>query len=292
MKDVLPFNASGLKVIALAIAGVMSSTAIAANPLYKAAYSFGDSLSDTGNLGLVFSDKTVAVENVAAALGYPMIPSMKGGNNFAVGGTTGKEIYASVTSPTPYMPDGPGEAQNTYFMRYGGSANKNALYMLIGGGNDAKYIVSGARSLSEVATNLVNSAKSLSGYGARYIIMLNVPDVGDTPGGPNYLEGTAPQLTAASIAMNTNIKTQIESASDNILLLNLNRLFQEVQKAPATYGFKDLPSDQVNKTCMTKGLIFVPCGGKGENRTITDNPETSIFWDGPSSQQHYAQNNQ
>ncbi|WP_062263360.1 autotransporter domain-containing protein [Endozoicomonas arenosclerae] len=289
MNNVLPFNASGLKVLTFAVASTMATTTLASNPLYKSAYSFGDSLSDTGNLGLVFSDKTVAVQNVAAALVYPMEPSMKGGNNFAVGGNTGKEIHASVTSPEPYEPDSPNKTpQSTYFMRYGATANKNALYMIIGGGNDAKYVASEDRTPLQVARNIVGSANALGSFGAKYIILLNVPDVGDTPGGPSYLDHPANQLTKASIAMNINIKAQVEASNENILLLNLNRLFQEVQRDPASYGFKDLPPERVNKTCMSKGRLTVPCGGDGEERFYQDDPDKSVFWDGlhPTSTMH------
>lgn len=287
------FTQTPARALALAISTALFPSLSQSDTLFNSAYTFGDSLSDTGNLGLRFSDGNVTVENVAHTLGLQMTPSQDGGNNFAVGGNTGEEIYLSVTSATTYPPDGPGDDQSTYFMRTQGKADPKALYMVIGGGNDAKYVVKKVtdpdkRTPLSVAEKLVGSANALGGYGAKYIIMLNTPDVGDTPGGPGYLDGSAIELTAASVAINKNTKDLVEKSPHNILLLNLNRLFQEVQRDPAAYGFVNLTAENASKTCMIKGLAFVSCGDEQDNFTITGNPQESIFWDGlhPTSVMH------
>ncbi|KEQ18239.1 autotransporter domain-containing protein [Endozoicomonas numazuensis] len=62
MKHLSPFKTSGLKALTLAITGAMTTAALASHPLYKSVYSFGDSLSDTGNPGPSLTEASIATK--------------------------------------------------------------------------------------------------------------------------------------------------------------------------------------------------------------------------------------
>ncbi|KEQ18240.1 hypothetical protein GZ78_11975 [Endozoicomonas numazuensis] len=264
--------------------------------LFSQIFGFGDSLSDIGNLKapvmgmevpLIFTDKTVTFQNVSSTLKLNLRPSVDGGNDYAVAGNTSKEILLSVTSDTPYTPNAnqafiQAQKQNTFFMKYQGQADRKALYLLMGGGNDVKDIVNKSRTPLHAAQNLIESANALHNFGARYIIITNVPDVGETPGGENLLKDSRAQLNLASNQINSALLNNLHKSQANMLFLNLNGLVKEVSQNPASFGFVDLPPQNVPITCMVNKDPGVPCvaPSNGSARIITGDAQKSVYWDG------------
>ena len=253
MKAAPSFKPSLLKALSAAFFSILMSQAHS-DELFSQFFGFGDSLSDIGNLKipfkgmevpLIFTDKTVTLQNVASTLKLQLRPSMDGGNDYAVAGNTSKEILLSVASDTPYTPDDPkawvqAQKQNTFFMKYQGLADRKAIYLLMGGGNDVKDIVNKSRTPLHVSQTLIESVNALHNFGARYIIILNVPDVGETPGGENLLKDSRAQLTLASNQINDALLKELHKSQANILFLNLNGLLKEISQNPASFGFVDL----------------------------------------------------
>ncbi len=295
MKSAFPFKPSSLKNFSAVFLTLLISQAHS-DELYSNFFGFGDSLSDIGNLKmsykgmeipLIFTDKTVTYQNVASTLRLKLLPSMSGGNDFAVAGNTSKEILSSITSDSPYTPEDPkpwiqAQKQNTFFMRYRGQADRKAIYMMMGGGNDVKDVVNKTRTPLHVSQELIKSVNALHDYGARYILILNVPDVGETPGGEVFLNDSRAQLTLASNQINDALLAEIHKSEANILLFDLNGLLREVSRNPASFGFVDLIPQNVPRTCMINRAPGVPCEAPaGEPpRVITGDAKKSVFWDG------------
>ena len=146
-------RASALPTLALTLVALTSLPATAG--LYNSMVVFGDSLSDSGNNALVigtdpgqvitgntyvptfpyasgvYSNGPVWASDAASALGVPLSPSLAGGTNYAFGGaTTGPAMnsfpYSLLTQASQYLGS------------TGNHASPNALYVVEGGGNDAR----------------------------------------------------------------------------------------------------------------------------------------------------------
>ncbi|MEM1156206.1 MAG: SGNH/GDSL hydrolase family protein, partial [Pseudomonadota bacterium] len=169
-----------LSSLVLAIAAFTSSAA--SNP-YPDVYFFGDSILDNGQFdGLRFTNRVgpnyltspfgeVSPAYITEGLNAPYAdPSRVGGTNYAVGGNRSEEVLDSVTAEStylaPYAVDRPGEGLDPVFNslfydleRTGESFQKNALYILDGGGNDlGGGLVFDDATAEIVADNMVNAA--------------------------------------------------------------------------------------------------------------------------------------
>ncbi len=193
-------------------------------PLFAAAgpftnmYVFGDSLSDTGNLSIVsggfypgnaqpyaggrYSNGPLWVEGLAAGLGLAgdAAPVFAGGKNFAFAGArTGLDANPPGVLAQTVGIWGSGNPVPTP-----GSADPNALYVVVGGGNDmrdARTAFQGVTPADQLGhfnaalaavNNLGNAVGYLAASGAKHVLISNLPDLGATP------EAVLLGLTAAS----------------------------------------------------------------------------------------------
>lgn len=169
---------------------------------YDAIYIFGDSLSDTGNAQILtngqapsrFSNGIVAVDVVAGSYGMQAIPFLAGGNNYAIGGAR------AVGSETEFDTNLPIQI-NTYLQQSGQTADADALYIVIIGGNDlfdAQKIRATSvpedsgkarqdirKAAEQRVTDAVLSVElqltKLVLAGARHIVVGNAPDIALAP---------------------------------------------------------------------------------------------------------------
>ena len=173
---------------------------------------FGDSLADTGNNAALvdfgafgvpsgsrtstpipdssfipdlpyatnhYSNGPVWAEQFAAALGLSAANSFGGGTNFAFGG--------ALTGPggqVPSLLDQVGQ----FLGATGGTAPSSALYVVQGGGNDARQVFETAALggnpgplITNYATNVISILTTLETAGARNILLFDVPDIGKVP---------------------------------------------------------------------------------------------------------------
>jgi phospholipase/lecithinase/hemolysin len=152
--------------------------------------SFGDSLSDAGNVhaatGLysapyagVNSNGPVWTQQLATALGVaPHTGSLTGGDGYAWGGarvTYGTESGASVPSLQQQV--------DTYLAGTGGVAEADTLYTVWGGANDAlTAAATGDFSLVPTAAEGIGAiAAQLAAAGAESVLVINLPNIGYTP---------------------------------------------------------------------------------------------------------------
>ncbi|HKW81826.1 MAG TPA: SGNH/GDSL hydrolase family protein, partial [Casimicrobiaceae bacterium] len=164
-------------------------------------YFFGDSLSDAGSFIPVLPPGTgkfttnpgpIWAEVLAQRYGSTATPANQGGNDFAEGGAR-VSMLPGVPATPPTGTATPVTVQVQNFLGRG-AVDPRALYSVWAGGNDLFFQLglaqAGLITPADVQTNLVTAATQvvqqvgvLHAAGARYIMVFNLPDVGQTPFG-------------------------------------------------------------------------------------------------------------
>lgn len=231
---------------------------------------FGDSLSDAGTfrpflLGVGLPASVVAgmgrfttnpgpiwAELVAQYYtGSAATPSNAGGNDYAQGG-------ARVTG-TPGVGTPPGMAErpvstqiSEYLGRTGGAADPHSLYTIWAGANDIFFnlgaLQAGQITQAQLQANVLGAATAeiqqigrLQAAGARYIMVVGMPDVGATPAFAGSA-ATAGAVTQLSAGYNTTLWSGLASAGIHVIPVDVFALGFEVRANPTAYGFSNVTS--------------------------------------------------
>jgi phospholipase/lecithinase/hemolysin len=250
---------------------------------YSNIFAFGDSLSDGGNAFALtsganapppphwppsppyaerFSNGPTAVEQLARSFGLPAIlPAVTpGGTNYAVGGATTNTLnYNYQIGFPPGLPATLAttgmQAQVGQFL--GGMPTNvgDSLFFLWGGPNDIflGFQTGGPAGAAQAAANAVGNlaglVRGLAGGGARQFLVLNMPDLGSTPGG--QASANPAGLTKLSQDFNVGLEdamNQVEQGLDNlglnvdITVFDTFALLADVTKNPANYGLSNVTS--------------------------------------------------
>jgi outer membrane lipase/esterase len=238
------FFGRALPAFTLAVVALSSLPAVASP--YTSLVVFGDSLSDNGNnasFSLInpgqvitsntyvpsftyasgtYSNGPVWASDVASRLGVTLTPSHLGGTDFAYGGaTTGP---AASGFPFSLLTQA-----NQYLGATGNVASPNALYVIEGGGNDARAALATiagcpaclgptvASTAASFAANVGTIVDELKLAGAQHIVVWNTPNLGLAPavaaGGPlvaglgSFLAASMNVALAARLASETGVST-------------------------------------------------------------------------------------
>jgi outer membrane lipase/esterase len=248
---------------------------------FSAFYAFGDSLTDTGNIAIAtggaqpvsppynaqrFTNAApVAAEAMAAALGFPLSPSLAGGTNFAFGGAR---------TGTGGFPPGL-LTQIGMFDALPGGADANALYFVFAGGNDLRDASSNpaqaAAIVGQAVTNIGTALNLLYGLGARSFFVPNLPNIGRTP--EAIASGNAAGATFLSVLFNNLLAAQLNAfafANPSALLYQFNTFLalEGLIANAAALGFTNTTS----QCLLTPGC----------------DPNQFLFWDGihPTARAH------
>ncbi|WP_210547539.1 SGNH/GDSL hydrolase family protein [Rhodoferax sp. PAMC 29310] len=231
---------------------------------YSSMIVFGDSLSDTGNLSLAssgfypelangpysggrYSDGPVWVEGLASGLGLPgaATPYLLGGNNYAYAGArTGVDL-----SPPGVL----AQALGIWGATHTGPADPNALYVVVGGGNDMRDArsVIGGDSLTRMTAaasafnNLATTVTYLANKGVKNMLIANLPDLGFTPEAIRL--GLQAESSDASAAFNSFFGSLMGYGSSlgvHMNLLDMAGIATDVRLNPSLYGVTN-----TNKPC-------------------------------------------
>jgi outer membrane lipase/esterase len=205
---------------------------------FSAAWFFGDSLSDTGNIGRFTTAQpgdqgALWTEDLAAKFDLTAVPLASGGTDWAFGGArVGADlgpIEAVVTQVTNYL------------TLQGGKADPNALYSVWGGANN----ISDASALPPASipgylylttAQEVGAIQALHDAGARYIIVPTLPDMGLTPAAALAGPAAAAGLTALVSNYNALLYGQLRSAGIGVIAPDTFSLMHEVEANPGIYG--------------------------------------------------------
>lgn len=229
---------------------------------FSSLFIFGDSLSDTGNLSFLtggaqpgisqpyfngrFSDGPIWVEYLATGLGLTgqAASVFSGGNNYAFAGArTGLGMSPPGVLAQAVGLWGTGDA--SLGLSGHSAADPNALYVVVGGGNDmrdARSAVGGTAATRAAAAGVaVNDLASTIGFlaskGARNILVSTLPDLGFTP--EAALLGLTSESSDASSWFNGLIPGLMTFGSGlglNMNLLDMAGLTNEVRLDPGFYG--------------------------------------------------------
>jgi outer membrane lipase/esterase len=257
------FFGKALPAFALAAAALASFPA-KASP-YSSMVIFGDSLSDTGNdaialggstaqnitgntyvpnapyaPGTTFSNGPVWASDVASALGVPLLPSLAGGTNYAYGGATtgGTGIPNLLVQASQYL-----TSTNNV-------ASPNALYVVEGGGNDARAALAAIQGGANVpqtiqataasfAANIATIVNELTTDGAQHIVVWDTPNLGLAPAvaaGGALASGLGSTL---ALDMNLDLATALHGDA-GVSIFDIYGLGTSIALDPSAYGFTNV----------------------------------------------------
>lgn len=280
--------------------------------LYSNVYFFGDSLSDSGNNAFVFdvvsgapgvlrtpvptpsnsfiptypyatpvggrySNGAVWAESFAVALGVTAAPSLLGGTNYAYGGA----VTGPLGNPNPFanFPNNFPPSLTTQVATFLGThpqAPSDALYVVAGGGNDARALI------TQAATNIANGIDPLADIvagaiayasyvdamietlelaGADHILVWDTPNVGLTPALLAAGPAAAGLATLISQTMNAYLlQVLADDIAGGVKLFDVFGFGNSVAADPAAYGLAnttDACSAAANlAACQAAGLNY------------------------------------
>jgi len=309
------FSSIAAALVLLAFWGFLAGNAEAAQ--FTDLISFGDSLSDVGNVAGIttpgiaplvngyyqqthFSDNVIWNETLAAYLGLPArtpgriawggMPAALSGNTWAWGGS---ESSANSVTPSWVTAPIPGLLQETSSYLSNFTPNSTTLYSIWSGADNLLVGNSPSPAAAQAAVSTVKTAMTdLERAGARHLLVFNMPKIGDTP----YAQDNGPAYIAAANVYSTSYDTAMNTA---IAELRADPAF----RAQIYYVDVYTPLEQVVTAVKTTGTytpnFFVP-GAPVTITNVTDKaltyfdnhsgtyPDGYFFWDivHPTTQGH------
>lgn len=278
-------------IVAISILSPIQVTAATFSKLYA----FGDSLSDPGNLNDLVLQATLGTQT------FPPSPPYNDGRftngqvwvellaerlnvdseNFAFGGATTEDLNTLDTtfSALPGLPLIGLEQQISQFTFNNSIADPNALYTIWAGANN--YLPTNSMAVVPVNNptiplmNLQNAVNTLVGIGAKNIMLVNLPGLGNIPATNASLDGVCPinnqfdadclnDLTQAHNMGLSNLTSPIPDV--NLITLDVNGLVDNTIQNPAQFGLTN-----VTDPC----LVFT----SSTTFTVCSNPNEYLFWD-------------
>lgn len=299
-------------VLALVFLGVAGWSAFAQPPSFSQIIVFGDSLSDTGNVRQRTNDRSgglidypshtfnysngrftnddqtdpassmfLGVWHEQLAVTFLSMPpaefSLGGGLNFAFGGaTTNDGTHDEVAVSTPFGDititiDDMGKQMDDYLASH--TIDPNALYVVWGGANDLRNDHT-SDSVIATAARATALAGRLATAGAQFIMVPNVPPLGDIP---RYLD-------------DSEVRSELNQASVNYRQI----LNEDLDNLIASLG-GDAPTIYRPDIWVAGVRIYSDPSRFGFDDTINSaqdasvNPDQFLFWDDvhPTTAGHY-----
>lgn len=241
------------KLLALGLMASLSAP-LCADLRYSNLYIFGDSLLDSGNLGLRFTNRVgdgsgnyrvgdfaaIAPQYLGEALSLSTDPAASGGSNWAVGGYETADILNAIGGSGLALPAG-GATARPAFLSETPAIDSRALVLLDGGGNDfLNGTASDQASIINSARTLLAAAEALHLAGANYILLANLPDLGKTPAlqAQNLAApGSAAAASAGAAGYNSALEAFAAFGSANLVPVDLAGLITYVSDNAQAFGF-------------------------------------------------------
>ena len=293
-------------VIGTLILGLMAPTLLPAQPQSQELFFFGDSLSDPGNFFTELGEFVVQPFEP-----IPGAPYAIGGHHFSNGRTWAEQLAARLHAPRSGQPasrspglftnyavgrsraraDAPvfprfdlSTQVNFFFADFGGNAPPEATYVVWSGSNDLRDACGalaadpgGATTVAimqDAITSIANNIIALYGAGAREFLVLNMPNIGNSPA-VRALGQQDPTLPIIAEQLSALFNDNLSGALDvlegllpgiEILRLDVFSLLNDVVADPQAFGLTN-----ATDPCLSFGVI----GG-----AICAKPNRYLFWDG------------
>jgi phospholipase/lecithinase/hemolysin len=248
---------------------------------YTQAISFGDSMSDTGNLfGTIeqfggkgipvepnhrgrFSDGVVVVEAMANALNLPLV-------NYAFAGArSGTDNLVPVYAMQQGMLK---QIQDFLNNQNGANADANALYVLWTGPDDfyANGNIFNTVTSSQVASNVNKGLTNLYKRGARHFFVPLMPDLSITPSAASHNKTLSNYLTNAKAR-------SAQFAAD--LTRTLQAFAKQYPDAVVhTFDTYTYSQARIVQAAADGNNVTEPCY-TGMNKPVCATPDKYLFWD-------------
>jgi len=271
--------AASAAALLLASCGGSSNDTPAPPPFGQTTYVIGSSLSDNGNqctarpseclptppaFQQLDSNGSLWVTTVAAKYGAAVVPSLKGGTNFAYADArTGVVPSDGANAPSPAIAPSLVQQTEAVLARAGYAINPQNLVIVDAGGAFANnssaaldLVVRNLPNAQAIATNTVIAAVTdvtgvlirLSAAGARNIVVLNSPNLSTTPLAVATAQAlNSPLVTTLLVTMaggfNQNLTAQINGLKSitpglNVYVIDAFTLQNQVQANPSAFGFQ------------------------------------------------------
>lgn len=236
---------------------------------YTNLYVFGDSLSDTDNLFTVFilppeyspgrvSNGPVWIEYLSTQLGLAYTPE----TNFAWSGAR-----TGVADEWGLLPGLLGQVD---FCISDSPVDPKGLYILWIGANDLfKGLDDPSMTVTTAVSNISTALEQLSAYGVNHFLVLNVPDLGETPSA----QGRNLPLTEISVAFNDALLERLNQLKLPLIYIDMFAFIHEVAANPPLFGLANTTE---------------PCFNEANSPTVCENPDSYLFWDNkhPTTRAH------
>lgn len=241
-------------------------------------------------------------------------PIESGGTNYAIGGARVTRNLPSLSQSDQFISIG-AQMRRHFSSPNGDRVNPNALYVIWGGANDLNLagsegaltrvgtaLASGnnipaaiTRFSSDLASLQQNAQTAASDYlgqiqylqekGAKNIVVLNLPLLGETPGALQIDRAlsTVPGVNIpvkdlinrnGSLQFNQTLTGGLPSLGHGVIAIDVHGLFQEITREPGKYGFQNITEAACTGTAIP-GLPFNDaCGPANSGYPYTYNPNT------------------
>jgi len=233
---------------------------------------FGDSLVDTGNVfnangglfppsppyfGGRFSNGPLWIENVLSPLSIALTPSTAGGQNFAFGGAPSGFFLEQPIPPGGPPPETPGLLyQLGTFSQPRPSVTPQTLFFITAGSNDFinDFLAGRELDFTVPVQNLTTAVSTLYAYGARTIVVTNVPDLSRFPL-LQVNQEALPSLRAQIQQFNVKLKVALDEVQRlrpdlHIVLLDFRSIFDQLLDHPEQFGFTN-----TTQPCLTPAAV-------------------------------------
>ena len=242
--------------------------------------SFGDSLSDTGNVFHAssnnfpnrhswyfgrFSNGLVWTEYLAKEKDLPVY-------NWAVGGAGGENAYIFLTGIVEQV-----ASYLAYMKKAEHYQAKNTLFTLLFGVNDfMKY----ERSVSDVKSDFAEAMIKLTDAGAENFLLLTLPDVTLAPKFRNTDQEKIEEIRANILEMNAFVQLQADYFREqgvNVTVFDTFTLFESIVSDPQQHGFTNTTEpcqyhfDTALSSYLYRHELSDECAYSGSDKYI--------FWD-------------
>ncbi len=257
---------------ALCAAAILSFVSLIQAQAFTRVVSFGDSLSDVGNVASQtfgaspgsnyysnrFSNGPLWIDNLSSRLNLgASVNSRGGGYNYATGGSRSGTGYVS---PFIFV-NLPNAGQQVTDYLAARTPGADELFTIWTGGND---FLDGQTNPTIPADNVQTLLNRLATAGAKNIVVSNLPPLGETPR-YNTTTNRATMNTRSS-QFNAALSTRLDSfaaanSNVNLFRVDVEGFFTQVLANPSAYGFTNVTGRALNGS------------------TVVSNPDQYAFYD-------------
>lgn len=175
---------------------------------------------------------------------------------------------------------------DSYFLIHSNESQEDNLFLIwIGANNYLGLPTEEEKTLSDVNQGIEHSLERLINSGAKHIMLLNLPDLGETPLG--FGSPMQEKLTYFSNKHNQLLKNTVDQLKEShpevqVILFDVNQLLHEMKNFPERYGFTNTTeacSKLMEEPNLTKKQDILHLVSKVKRRADPQVCDSYLFFD-------------